>query len=85
MKKYSKKIVMLCILMVLGYTVSTLIIFYITGNEPMELTRFFFGFVTIELWSLAGIKKREIKKDETESMALNEMFAQKNNEDLRGD
>lgn len=85
MKKYSKRIVTLVILLNVAFAIAVLYLFYYTGNEPTTLIQFWFGFTTVELWSLAGIKKREIRKDEVEIVALNEMFAQTNNEDLRGD
>lgn len=84
MKKYSKRIVLLCITLTVIFASVVLYIFYMTGNEPTEMIRFFMGFVTVELWSLAGIKKKEIKKEENETIALNEMFTSVN-EDMRGD
>ena len=82
MKKYSKRIVLLCIMLTVIFASVVLYIFYRTGSEPTEMIRYFMGFITIELWSLAGIKKKEIKKAENETIAFNETFV---NEDMRGD
>lgn len=85
MKKYSKKIVAWIITLNTIFAIAVLFIFFRIGNEPTSLIAAWFGFTTVELWSLAGIKKREIKKDETESIAINEMFVNNNNEDLKGE
>ena len=84
MKKYSKQIVKLVIWLNVLFAIAVLYIFFMIGNEPTTLIQFWFGFTTVELWSLASIKKREIKKDEVEVIAINEMFAN-TNEDLRGE
>lgn len=62
--KYSKIIVMLCILLVVVFTIGFLKAFITVGSEPTVLIGAFFGFVTIELWNLASIKRKEINKDE---------------------
>ena len=80
--KYSKRIVTLCIMLASLFTGAVLYIFFYTGNEPDALIYSFMGFITVELWSLAGIKKKEIKKEENEVIAFNKMFI---NEDMRGD
>lgn len=85
MKKYSKQIVKLVIWLNVLFAISVLYIFFRIGNEPTTLIYSWFAFTTVELWSLASIKKREIKKDEAESIAQNEMFAQTNSDDLRGE
>lgn len=82
MKKYSKKIVAWIIILNTIFAISVLYIFFMIGDEPTTLIQFWFGFTTVELWSLAGIKKKEIKKEENENISFNEMF---NNEDMRGD
>ncbi len=82
MKKYSKKIVAWIIILNTIFAITVLYIFFRIGNEPTTLIQFWFGFTTVELWSLAGIKKKEIKKEENENISFNEMF---NNEDMRGD
>jgi hypothetical protein len=59
--KFSKAIVSLVILLNAAFTVAVLFIFYRIGAEPTTLIGAWFGFTTIELWALAGIKKREIE------------------------
>jgi hypothetical protein len=59
--KFSKKIVTLVVLLNAAFTVAVLFIFYKVGTEPTTLIGAWFGFTTIELWALAGIKKREIE------------------------
>ena len=60
--KFSKLIVALVILLNAAFTVAVLFIFYRVGTEPTTLIGAWFSFTTIELWALAGIKKREIEK-----------------------
>ena len=59
--KFSKAIVSLVILLNAAFTVAVLYIFYRIGAEPTALIASWFGFTTVELWALAGIKKREIE------------------------
>lgn len=59
--KFSKAIVSLVILLNAAFTVAVLYIFYRIGAEPTTLIGAWFGFTTVELWALAGIKKREIE------------------------
>lgn len=59
--KFSKFIVTLVILLNVGFTVAVLYVFLRVGSEPTALISAWFGFTTIELWALAGIKKREIE------------------------
>ena len=59
--KFSKFIVTLVILLNVSFTVAVLYVFLRIGNEPTALISAWFGFTTIELWALAGIKKREIE------------------------
>ena len=59
--KFSKVIVSLVILLNAAFTVAVLYIFYRIGVEPTALIAAWFGFTTVELWALAGIKKREIE------------------------
>ena len=60
--KFSKFIVTLVILLNVGFTVAVLYAFLRVGSEPTALISAWFGFTTIELWALAGIKKKEIEK-----------------------
>lgn len=59
--KFSKLIVTLVILLNAAFTGAVLYIFYRIGVEPTALIAAWFGFTTVELWALAGIKKREIE------------------------
>ena len=59
--KFSKAIVALVIALNVFFTVAVLFIFYRLGTEPTALIGAWFGFTTVELWALAGIKKREIE------------------------
>ena len=59
--KFSKAIVSLVIILNAAFTVAALYIFYRIGAEPTTLIGAWFGFTTVELWALAGIKKREIE------------------------
>lgn len=61
-KKYSKYIVTFIIVMNIMFTIAILYVFNHTGNEPSTLVSAFFAFTTVELWSLAGIKKKKIEK-----------------------
>jgi hypothetical protein len=60
--KFSKWVVALVILLNAAFTIAVLFIFYKVGMEPVTLIGCWFGFTTVELWALAGIKKREIDK-----------------------
>ncbi len=44
------------------FTIAILYVFNHTGNEPSALISAFFAFTTVELWSLAGIKKKKIER-----------------------
>ena len=54
---FSKKIVISVILLNIIFTLAVMWLFLQTGNEPMTLVGAWFGFTTIELWSLASIKR----------------------------
>ena len=60
--KFSKVIVSLVILLNAAFTIAVLFIFYRAGTEPAALIGAWFSFTTIELWALAGIKKKEVEK-----------------------
>ena len=60
--KFSKFVVTLVILLNTAFTVAVLYIFYRVGIEPTALIAAWFGFTTVELWALAGIKKKEVEK-----------------------
>ena len=59
--KFSKFIVTLVILLNVGFTVAVLYAFLRVGSEPTALISAWFGFTTIELWALAGIRKKEVE------------------------
>lgn len=59
---FSKKVVISVIILNIIFTLAVMYLFLQTGNEPMTLVGAWFSFTTIELWSLASIKK---KKEET--------------------
>ena len=61
--RFSKAIVALVILLNAAFTVAVLFIFYKVSMEPAALIAAWFGFTTVELWALAGIKKREIDRN----------------------
>jgi len=46
------------------FTIAVLIIFLKTMVEPSGLIIAWFSFTTVELWSLAGIKKAKEKKED---------------------
>ena len=64
--KFSKLIVALVIALNVLFTVAVLFIFYKVGTEPTTLIGAWFAFTTVELWALAGIKKREIDVERRE-------------------
>jgi hypothetical protein len=61
MNKFSKIIVALVILLNVVFTGAVLYLFLRTGSEPTTLIGCWFGFTTIELWTLAGIRKAKIQ------------------------
>ena len=62
---FSKIIVSAVISLNVLFTIAVLIIFLKTSCEPTGLTVAWFSFTTVELWSLAGIKKAKEKKENT--------------------
>lgn len=60
---FSKIIVVLVILLNVLFTVAVLAVFLKTSMEPSSLIVAWFSFTTVELWSLAGIKKAKEKKE----------------------
>lgn len=75
MKKgsFSKGVVALIILMNIIFTAATLIVFAMTGAEPVALIGAWFAFTTGELWILSGIKKQKLKKTDECFRTLEEM------------
>lgn len=82
-KPFDKGIVNLCIRSVIVFTVIVLFIFYRTGQEPSTLITAFFAFFGTELLALATLKVKERKKEE--NIEISKMFANVDNEDMRGD
>lgn len=60
---FSKLIVISVISLNVLFTLAILFIFLRTANEPSGLIIAWFSFTTVELWSLAGIKKAKEKKE----------------------
>ena len=60
---FSKLIVVFVITLNVVFTGAILWIFLQTANEPSTLITAWFAFTTVELWSLAGIKKAEKRKE----------------------
>jgi len=57
--KFSKFIVLLVILLNTIFTAGIFYVFLKVGNEPSTLIGAWFGFTTVELWSLSKIKREE--------------------------
>lgn len=64
--QYSKALVTLIILMNVIFTIAVFIVFARTGSEPSTLIATWFSFTTVELWSLARIKKKKIDREISE-------------------
>lgn len=60
---FSKLVVISVILLNVLFTLAILYIFMKTSTEPSGLIIAWFSFTTVELWSLAGIKKAKEKKE----------------------
>lgn len=58
--RYSKWIVALVILLNTGFAGAVLYAFLRIGSEPTALVAAWFGFTTVELWTLAGITKAKV-------------------------
>ena len=58
--RYSKWIVALVILLNTGFAGAVLYAFLRVGSEPTALVAAWFGFTTVELWTLAGITKAKV-------------------------
>lgn len=64
---FSKIIVSAVIALNVIFTFAVLVIFLRTSCEPTGLTASWFSFTTVELWSLAGIKKTKEKRNDNDS------------------
>lgn len=60
---FSKLIVSAVITLNVIFTIAVLVVFLKTSTEPSSLIVAWFSFTTVELWSLAGIKKAKKKED----------------------
>lgn len=61
---FSKVIVSTVIALNVIFTIAVLVVFLKTSTEPSSLIVAWFSFTTVELWSLAGIKKAKERKDD---------------------
>lgn len=64
--QYSKALVTLIIFLNIIFTVAVFFVFARTGSEPSTLIATWFSFTTVELWSLARIKKKKIDREISE-------------------
>lgn len=60
---FSKVIVSAVIGLNTLFTAAVLWIFFKTSMEPVSLIAAWFSFTTVEMWSLAGIKKADKRKE----------------------
>lgn len=61
--QYSKALVSLILLLNIVFTIAVFFVFARTGSEPSTLITTWFSFTTVELWSLARIKKKKIDRE----------------------
>lgn len=61
--QYSKVLVTLIIFLNIIFTIAVFFVFARTGSEPSTLIATWFSFTTVELWSLARIKKKKIDRE----------------------
>jgi hypothetical protein len=61
---FSKKIVTGIILLNVIFTLAVFYAFLRVGSEPTILIGAWFGFTTVELWSLSRIKREEVIQEE---------------------
>lgn len=66
--KFSKFIVVLVIILNIVFAAVVFYVFDRTKVEPVELVRAWFAFTTVELWALAGIKKKEVQRDDQKNL-----------------
>ena len=64
--QYSKVLVTLIICLNIIFTIAVFFVFARTGSEPSTLIATWFSFTTVELWSLARIKKKKIDREISE-------------------
>ena len=66
---FSKVVVLLIITLNILFTLKVFDVVEEGYMEPATLIVAWFGFTTVELWSLAGIKKRKEAKEEAKEIA----------------
>ena len=66
---FSKVVVLLIITLNILFTLKVFDVVEKGCMEPATLIVAWFGFTTVELWSLAGIKKRKEAKEEAKEIA----------------
>ena len=64
--QYSKALVTMIIFLNIIFTIAVFVVFARTGSEPSTLIATWFSFTTVELWSLARIKKKKIDREISE-------------------
>ena len=65
-KKFSKIIVVLSVVLILVYTISAFVLQFVCGVEVSPtLTTCFYTFFAVEMLSLAGVKARKVKYENT--------------------
>lgn len=64
--QYSKALVTMIICLNIVFTIAVFFVFARTGSEPSTLIATWFSFTTVELWSLARIKKKKIDREISE-------------------
>ena len=64
--QYSKALVTMIICLYIIFTVAVFFVFARRGSEPSTLIATWFSFTTVELWSLARIKKKKIDREISE-------------------
>lgn len=65
-KKFSKIIVVFSVVLILVYTISAFILQFVAGVEVSStLTTCFYTFWAVEMLSLAGVKARKVKYENT--------------------
>lgn len=67
--RFSKVVVLLVIALNILFTMKVFDVVEKGYMEPTSLIVAWFGFTTVELWSLASIKKRKEAKEEAEAVA----------------
>ena len=67
--RFSKVVVLLVIALNILFTMKVFDVMEKGYMEPTSLIVAWFGFTTVELWSLAGIKKRKEAKEEAKEIA----------------